>query len=287
MANWMIYLRERFPLPVYALLVGGLSLSGIHLVSKTFDGRAFTVSFVGLMLFFGVLRLMDELKDYDKDVVAHPERPLPRGVLATAQVGRAVRNWVFAMVAYGAGLGLALDWVTGGLYLFLTAYLWLMYKEFYLGERLGRSPLLYAITHQIVLVPMCMFAVAALRPELAFSPPALRYGLAVLGAFFAYEVCRKLDPEAHPVLKTYLSMYGPGGTSLLVAVLTAIAAVAAARLGLEWWLWPFELALIASLAALFVDRHKYKLVELAATLSLLFHIWAVTLHQWLENWGPS
>lgn len=285
MSNWLIYVRERFPLPVYALLVGGLSLSGLYIASSTFDPRAFLISFVGLMLFFGVLRLMDELKDYQKDIVAHPQRPLPRGILTTTQVANAIRNWTLAMVGFGLAVGAVVDWTAGGLYLFFTAYLWLMYKEFYVGDLLAKSPLLYAITHQIVLLPMCMFTVAAARPELAFSFLSLRYGFVVLGSFFAYEVCRKLDPDAHPILKTYLSMYGPGGVSVLVVVLTAIAARAAARLDLEWWLWPLEILLLMSLGVLFVNQKKFKLVEAAATLSLLFHIWAITFRQWLANWG--
>jgi hypothetical protein len=50
------------------------------------------------------------------------------------------------------------------------------------------------------------------------------------------------------------------------------------QLGLSAWLWPFEAALLASLALLFTDLEKYKLVEGVATLSLLIHIWAIALH---------
>lgn len=289
MAGWWIYLRERFPLPVYALLVGGLSLSGHVLASgggaSAWDGPGVLASFAGLMLFFGVLRLMDELKDYHKDVIAHPDRPLPRGVLSVAQVRRAVHASVGAMFAFGLGIGFWFEWIAGGLYVFLAVYLWLMFKEFYLGERLARRPILYAVTHQVVLLPICMFTVATVRPELAFAPTSIQYGMAVLGSFFAYEVCRKLDPQAHEVLKTYLAMYGAKGASALVVVLTALAAVAALQMGLQWWLWPFEVALLASLTVLFRCPSRYKIVEGVATLSLLFHIWAPTFHHWLERWG--
>jgi len=33
---------------------------------------AFAISFAGVLLFFGELRLMDELKDHEKDKIAHP-----------------------------------------------------------------------------------------------------------------------------------------------------------------------------------------------------------------------
>ena len=48
------------------------------------------------MLFFAELRLMDELKDYEKDLIAHPERPLPRGLLSREEVRAAV------LPSYGA-----------------------------------------------------------------------------------------------------------------------------------------------------------------------------------------
>ncbi|MCM2280669.1 MAG: hypothetical protein NDI61_02345 [Bdellovibrionaceae bacterium] len=298
MKNWLIYLKERFPLPVYFLLVGGMSLSGSvlatdtgtgtatgDLASSTVDWGGLVLSFFGLLLFFAVLRLMDELKDYQKDVLAHPERPLPRGLLGTEQVARVIQMAMLGMVMFGILLGFMISWAPGGLYLFLSAYLWLMFKEFYLGSALAARPILYAITHQVVLLPMCLFTVATVSPEQTFSLMPLAYGFAVLGAFFTYEVCRKLDPKAHPVLKTYLAMYGPGGVALLVAVLTGVAARAAVELELQWWLWPLELLVLISLSVLFFRPERYKLAETAATLSLLFHIWAVTFRMWLAAWG--
>ena len=78
----------------------------------------------------------------------------------------------------------AFNVLAGLLSLFYTAYLWLMYKEFYIGERLSRHPLAYAISHQIIVVPICLFTVAIHTPELCFSPEAFAYSATVLGRFF-------------------------------------------------------------------------------------------------------
>ena len=79
---WLIYSKERFPLVTYLLLVGGITLSAQLLHSSAIDWKGFGVASVALLLFFAELRLMDELKDYEKDKIAHPGRPLPRGLVS-------------------------------------------------------------------------------------------------------------------------------------------------------------------------------------------------------------
>ena len=110
---------------------------------------------------------MDEFKDYRKDLIAHPERPLPRGVLTLKQVQSAIGWQLGMMVAFSILVMVAFNVLAGLLSLFYTAYLWLMYKEFYIGERLSRNPLAYAISHQIIVVPICLFTVAIHTPASA------------------------------------------------------------------------------------------------------------------------
>ena len=53
------------------------------------------------------------------------------------------------------------------------------------------------------------------------------FGCLILGSFYAYEVCFEIDPNAHPVLKTYLSAYGQNKTFLAVIILQAISLLSA------------------------------------------------------------
>ena len=101
MAGWIIFIKERIPLPVYALLSGGLAASGMAL-QQAWMIKPFAVSFIGLLLFFVVLRLMDEYKDYEKDQIAYPERPLPRGIVSKAQVLKSIYLGAGAMLVYAA-----------------------------------------------------------------------------------------------------------------------------------------------------------------------------------------
>jgi hypothetical protein len=272
MGAWLTYFKERFPLVVYVILVGGMAASGTRLGHAEPWGLAFWLSFVGLMLFFSTLRLMDELKDYEKDCIAHPERPLPRGLLKREAVRKVVALSVGAMAVFGVAQAFLLP-AAGFLYLFVTAYLWLMYREFYAAELLSRSPLFYAVTHQIILLPLCAFPVAAAGGD--WKGVGLWYGTLVLGAFFSYEVSRKLDPKAHPILGYYRELYGPGGCLAIVGVCSIVAAWAACYLGVAPLTLPFLALVILSFALL--PRGGHKIVEGAASLSLIAHIWAILL----------
>ena len=283
MNRWLTYAKERFPLPVYLLLTGGFVLSGLFLAGGTFQLQGFLVSFLGLLLFFFHLRLMDDRKDYEKDVSAHPERPLPRGLLSVDEVGNAIALLLLVMLAYGAVIMVLANRTAAFSYYAVTVYLLLMYKEFFLGRWLDDRPLLYAVTHQGIVFAVCIFAVTVTRPDLAGSLQTMWLGLAVVGSFFSYEVCRKLDPGAHPVLKTYLAVYGRNVTCLVVAVACLVAGLGAWGLGLQLLLWPAGGLVLLSLGILFLKPEQYKIVEGVATLSLLLHLWAVVI-QHFAGW---
>ena len=291
MGAWMTFLKERLPLPSYLVLVMGLAISGSALGNASAAVRpsaaiwgATAIAAAGAFMFFAVLRIMDEYKDYEKDRVAHPHRPLPRGLLAPEQVAGAVNGLAVAMLVFGVVVGLR-NGPAGLGYLLVTGYLWLMYREFYAGAWLAQRPLLYAASHQIIILPLCYFCV------LVFDPAAWRHlqpallGITVLGAFFAYEICRKLDPQAHPLVQTYLSHYGRATTLVFALCTVALSALGALGLGLERMLWPLEGILTAILALLILSPNRYKIIEYGASVSLALHVWAIPLDTWLKTTG--
>ena len=293
MGAWLTFLKERMPLPAYALLVGGLASSGGTLGGRGTDVEtsaapwiAFILTSAGLFLFFAVLRIMDEYKDYEKDLIAHPRRPLPRGLLAPAQVARMINRLAVVMLLYAVAVGLR-SLPAGLCYLLITAYLWLMYREFHAGRWLANRPILYAASHQVIILPLCYFCVLARNPaawlQQATLLSTLYFGLIVLGAFFAYEICRKLDPQAHPLLQTYLSHYGPAKTAAMALCTIALSAYGALKLSSGIFLWPLEGILIVALSLLFLAPNRFKVVEGMATASLALHVWAIPLGTWLKT----
>ncbi len=279
MARWLTFFKERFPIPVLCLIAFGIALSGATYPYQPLTLLYAVIACVFNFLFFSTLRLMDEIKDYEKDKIVHPTRPLPRGLISVSEIHKVMLSGLFGMVAivalcYFFGRTLAGHW-----YSFTTLYLWLMYKEFYIGQALNKSPILYAITHQIIFLFMNAGAVMLTGPETYWAEAMLKPALIILGGFFTYEICRKLDPSAHPLLGTYRYHYGLKVTGVFSFLTLATAGFGAyITYGLAWptfVLWAVEIITIVGFIVL--AKEKYKLVELLASISLLTHIWLPTI----------
>ncbi len=287
MSRWLVYFKERFPLPVYGLLCAGYAFSGFVLAFRDSAdgvgvGKYWTSSHLGptllvftvILLFFFLLRMMDELKDFAKDQLAHPMRPLPRGLFSPSEFSKMIRSlWSFGLVGGLASTLVVAGPPAGFFFILFWMYLWGMYKEFYFGTSLQNYPILYAVSHQVILLPIGCFAVAAFGGDKGYSPAAALYGVAVLGSFFSYEVGRKLDPKSPAILKTYLTVYGPKITALLLAGWQVVALLAVCQLKLSPWLMAIEVAALLSAFLIFWKPEKYKLVELLVSVSLVAHIW--------------
>lgn len=278
MDRWLVYLRERFPIATMSALVAGLSLSGIYLYGNQFSFLPFIISFVGLLAFFGLLRLMDEVKDIEKDRVAHRDRPLPRGLIKKEEALRLIDLSLYIFLAYGLIIWVVLEATAALTFVALTFYLWLMYKEFGLGKWLSARPVTYAITHQLVAFLIAFFVVSVAHPTKVLHFKTWAFGFMILGSFFCYEICRKLDPHAHPILATYVHFYGYRKTFELAVLVLVLSSFGAIELGLYWLLFP-EGILLITLCMLFYQSSWYRLPEIIASLSLLLHVWAVFIQK--------
>lgn len=294
---WFIYFKERCPLGSYTLLSIGIGL-GPQVLSGTSVSLGSALWAALLMFcFFVVLRMMDEVKDYKKDQIAHPDRPLPRG-LVTYDAAKGAINLGLAVMSLFCALTYALWGLTPGLLYGMTIlYLYLMYREFYCGPRLEKYPLVYAGSHQAILFLLCATAAACAGTPAGQSswtlwkvPEAGLFmaGFQIFPAFFAYEIGRKMNPEAHPILGYYRQIYGLFGCRLILSALVLLGA-----LGLFWgvtsasfiseaglYVW-FGLGILGLascfLATWFAGDSRYKWIGHATTINLLFAVYAPIL----------
>ncbi len=279
MARWLSYLKERFPLVTYLLLVGAMTSSGVLLYPRAASSptSAWILAGVGLLLFFFELRLMDEWKDFEKDKIAHPGRPLPSGLIPVGEVRSVVIAGMLAMVAFAGVLAALGHHSAGALYFAITVYLALMFKEFFVGKRLAAMPFFYGVTHQVILVPLMAFPAALAHPGRWLETRTVWLGVTALGGFFTYELCRKLDPKAHPVLQTYPQVYGRGGTLLRILLTGSFGMLGATFLHLEKTCIPVMSVVLASAIAWSFRPNLHKIVELMATIGLLVHLACIPL----------
>lgn len=283
MLKWISFFKERTPIASYLLITMGPVTSGYYL-AKNSNIYSLFLAFLGFFSFFLVLRMMDEYKDYEKDVLAHPTRPLPRGLIALPEFKKGITIGITFLILFDLFLLFIGYKISFYIYSLVIIHLWLMYKEFYVAEWINARPILYAITHQLILVSLCLFSLSIFRNNEIYHFTRLDwvYSFSVLFAFFSYEVCRKLDPAAHPVLKTYRYIYGMNGVIRIVGGLAILHLFLIHNLfqnnPRQYFFYFTILLLVGGLIALTFDKIKFKTVELFATLNLLVFLYSGILY---------
>ena len=281
-AAWFTFARERFQIPAVLIFGAAQSTSAQFVVSSALDWVALVVSISGISVLLVVMRMMDELKDLDKDRIAHPDRPLPRGLISPEEVRYGLRISIGVLLCASILIGLLGNPIAGTLLGLSVGYSLLMYREFFIPEFLDARPFSYAATHQVIIIPIYAFATATAVPEAVFTRPVLWFAMTGLGASFALEVCRKLDPEAHPALRTYLTVSGPGRTAIAVAASVLLAVYGAYKIGVFAIMGPVALVLLASLVLTMARPARFKWTAGFAGLFVLAQVFAPTIDHLVE-----
>lgn len=269
--RWLIYMKKRFPLIPQIILTGGMALIADPVHSWT----PFAWAFSGLFLFFFLLRAMDEYKDFEKDCIAHPERPLPQGLISRNEMKSLIQFLIMAMFGFSLCLGWMVSLSAGLSYFIVSLYLVAMYHEFNLKRFLSTRPLIYALSHQFIIVSLTAFLIAVRGDKSILSVETLLISMVLFGGFFAYEICRKLDPKAHLALKTYPQIYGKIFTAILAAVAVLILSFCGYFLKVSWILWPIGISLLVALVYYCFKPVQFKIAEKISTLNLLACIYSI------------
>lgn len=266
MKKWIIYLQERSPLAALTFLSGGVAISSMAFL-EAFSFFYFILGIFFINLVMIQMRLGDELKDFGKDKIINPTRPLPRGLLTTSEVLTALKLIVIFTVLSGFFLAYQYS-MEGGLTLSVSAlFAWLMYKEFYIGANLAKSPIFYALTHQVVVFPLFSWIGLTMSSELLNNQAYLGWILANFGASFTYEVCRKLNPDAHKLAETYAHHYGRTKTVLICLIFMSVSVIGAYFANIAQYSLPMIFILALSLLNWTKKPKTYKLVEGMSVLS--------------------
>jgi hypothetical protein len=282
MDPWITYIRERFPILTFGALAAGIASSGIYLKRGAFQGAPFIFSFIGIFVFFWLWRLIDDIKDFEKDLIAYKERPLSRGAIKKEAILKAIDFFQIFLFSYALFIWVFIGSYPALAYVCLAVYVWLFYKDFGMPRWLLRHPLVKALSRQIVIFPLAVFAALAGHPKDIFAQHTWAFALMLFGAFFCYEICRKLNPHMHPVLVTFVQFYGFRRTFEIAALALALSALGAYVLHLTPLLLPCEMIVLFAMALLLFQPALFRLPEVAASLSLMAHAWAVTLYRFFQ-----
>jgi 4-hydroxybenzoate polyprenyltransferase len=230
-----LYQAERFPLFKHGLLITIFAGAGVTLGAMLADaGRwptpaeALTAIFV-CIAFFAQLRIADEHKDFADDSRYRPERPVPRGLITLQELRRI--GLVLALLQFALTAWLHPPLL--GLLLLTWGWMALMTAEFFVPEWLKARPILYLVSHMLIMPLIAAYALCSgLLPAGGAGGAALIAFCAL--AFFngaALEIARKSwapDQEREGV-ETYTRLWGPrrAGLATTALALLALAAFAA------------------------------------------------------------
>ena len=234
-ARLWIYQRERFPVAQYLPMVAAFAFSASS-YSRACGARPGIVAIPALLVgmatsfcLFLLLRLFDEFKDREDDARYRPYRPVPRGLVSLAEI----RGCIFASFATMAALNALCDVRLLAPLALASGYILLMWREFFVPKWLRRHPVVYMLSHMLVM-PVIDFYATGLDWVHGSAPMPRGLFLFLATTFLngcVIEIGRKIrspEDEEHGV-ETYSYLWGPRrAASIWLAVLAATFALALA-----------------------------------------------------------
>lgn len=220
MGKWLIFAHERFKpfeyLPLIALFVGVNYLFSRGLSGLELPITSLLIMGVISICFFFRMRLFDEIKDFDVDLVINPTRPLARGLISVPQV----KKTILFLIVLELGLVSFLGVIPALLYVFAVFYSLLMYEEFFIGDWLRPKLTSYAMSHTIVVAFLGLALISANLGMMTFHSPAIPvFLLSHWFIFNLFEFARKtFDPqEERANVPSYSKIFTLKGAYLLSA----------------------------------------------------------------------
>ena len=210
--KWNTYQKERFPLVIYSLLILALSLAaGALMQSYEHTLSAFVMS-LGI---FMLLRIADEFKDYEDDCAYRPYRAVPRGLITLKELG------YLGAIIITVELILAYQSQTFMLLVILGLYWFFMSKEFFVATWLKAHPIVYLLSHMMIMPLIAGLMVSVQAPQATQWPLSF-----LLLAFFngvVLEIGRKIrqKEEEEDGVETYSFLWGKKRALMIwIAVIT-------------------------------------------------------------------
>ena len=180
---------------------------------------------LGTAAFFMKLRFYDEIKDFETDVTFNPTRPLPRGLLKQFDMKKGIEHCIILEIIFFTSCGMP-----GFVAIILAiGYSLLMYKEFYIGEKIRPHLTTYATSHTVVTIFLSLAIFSALSRYYPWDHEADFYYFSIMSwlLFNIFELGRKIyQPcEEREGVATYSSIWGKFGAFVLILVHALAVAV--------------------------------------------------------------
>jgi 4-hydroxybenzoate polyprenyltransferase len=231
MKNWWIFIKERFEPGSHSIMIV-VFVTVHYLMVKKLNLLAVSTSqivclYLAVTLFYFKLRLYDEVKDYELDVVINKHRPLPRGLLNHKDMYKGMIFCILGELTLFQASGVEAYFAL----LIAVLYSLLMYKEFFIREYIRPHLTTYAMTHTIVTSFLSLAIFSFLTKEsfikVVQDKNFLLFAFINWLLFNIFEFGRKTfsTVEERDDVDTYSSLFGRKGAALLVISQRVLSAV--------------------------------------------------------------
>jgi len=276
-SRFLVYQKERFPLVQYIPLISIFTYSAASYSrmcrgdESIIDLGILVTASVTAILFFLLLRISDEFKDYEDDMKYRPYRPVPRGLVSLKELSKL--GWSIIAITFLLNLYVMPSIIIP--YIFVLLFMYLMYNEFFVSNWLKARPLLYATSHMLIMPVIDFYTTGVDWIQYdTFPPNGVEVFLIV--SFFngvVIEIGRKIRvPEKEEDgVETYSSLYGPNRATyfwIVAMSITMLSAVWACsfidftQTGSTMLIIAFSICIIPGILFLIKKKHRYsKLIE--------------------------
>jgi 4-hydroxybenzoate polyprenyltransferase len=197
------YQKERFPLITYSLLIGVLAFAAAAQTQNE-NYLHIGLTFLVALFMFMLLRIADEFKDYEDDCKYRSYRAVPRGLVSLKElgiIGAVLLVLQLIMITFISPSTLVA--------LGLTLLYWgLMSKEFFVPTWLKAHPIVYLLSHMVMMPLIAWMLLSALGA----TDPLQHQSFLALSFFngLVLEIGRKLrqKSEEEEGVETYTFLWG-------------------------------------------------------------------------------
>jgi 4-hydroxybenzoate polyprenyltransferase len=220
--------KERFP--IANIISGSLSYITMVSIGRFIGGKEVTdfgifdilgaIAFISHLL---LLRIFDEHKDFEVDLINHPKRALSKGLitlrhLTLLAIPLPVLGLMWSFSNTSTSMAVVLIWSV------LFIYSLLMAKEFFIGPWLTKRLVTYSISHMLVSPIMILWIIVGGSGSL-ISTNLLYFVLAVsFTSGISYELTRKIrGTDEDPALDSYNKSFGVNGSLVIMTIFNIVS----------------------------------------------------------------
>ena len=264
-------IKKRVPIIPYTLFSILVASAPFFLLNVEINYIHLFLSFFGMFILLVQMRILDDLQDAEIDKIAHKDRPFASGQISINDGERIVGLFQLFIFIFSVIVFLGGSYTAFFFYLTSAVYIWNNYKGFYFEEWMKNHPIAAFVLGELVFFPIIFFCFALADDTQAFGDLSISYAFLLFSALIIYDIARKLDPKAHPIVQNFVHLMGYRRVFFALMPILFVSSLITSSLGLSWILYPVQFAAFVALAGVLFSSLRWNFAASVTLISLFIH----------------